>query len=131
MIESSAERYVEARCEQVWMVIDDANCLARWFDFADQIVEVRASEPSRRVEWGTQDHPAVAATAEPTICSTVMTVELIPEGAGTRVRIQSTRESHGRIHRLVTRITTQRTIDRHIDRSLDQLVEMLHGRTAA
>jgi len=127
MIESSAERYVEARCEQVWMVIDDANCLARWFDFADQIVEVRASEPSRRVEWGTQEHP----TVEPSMCSTVMTVELIPEGAGTRVRIQSIRESNGRIHRFVTRITTQRTIDRHIDRSLDQLVEMLHGRTAA
>lgn len=130
MIETSGERYVEARCEQVWMVIDDANCLARWFDFADLIVEVRASEPSRRVEWGTQDHPAVAS-AEPCDCSTVMTVELFPEGAGTRVRIQATRESSGRINRFVTKITTQRTIDRHIDRSLDQLVQMLHGRTAA
>lgn len=125
MIESSGERYVEARCEQVWLVIDDANCLARWFDFADQIVEVRVCEPSRRMAWGTQDHPAVET------CSTEMTVELIPEGGGTRVRIAATRESTGRINRLVSRITTQRTIDRHIDRSLDQLVEMLHGRSAA
>jgi carbon monoxide dehydrogenase subunit G len=129
MIQSSGERYVDARCEQVWMVIDDANCLARWLSNADEIAGVTTWEPAKRVEWSTVERrPSTDPRFEET---SAMTVELIPEGAGTRVRIVATQETVGTLRGLITRFTHQRSVDRHINQSLDQLVELLRGRTAA
>lgn len=125
MIEISGERYVDARCEQVWMVIDDTNCRARWLSFNDQIQEVVVSEPTRMVSWNTQDHPSVRIESNASL-----TVELIPEGAGTRVRIYATREPSGRLHELAMRMTTQKACERNIRRSLDRLAQMLAGRPA-
>jgi carbon monoxide dehydrogenase subunit G len=126
MFEFSGERYIEARCEQVWMVVDDRTCLSRWLDFPDQIQDVTVYEHSRRVSWNTQEHPAVKDGG----CANCLTVELIPDGAGTRVRILATREPSGPIQALAMRVTAQRSFDRHIRRSLEQLAQMLAGRTA-
>ncbi len=126
MIEISGERYVEARCEQVWMVVDDSNCRARWLSFDDKIEQVVVHEPARRLTWNTQEHPRLV----PIECRSCVTVELIPEGAGTRVRIHATREPSGRLSALALRVTAQRAFERDIRRSLEQLAEMLAGRTA-
>lgn len=124
MIEISGERYVEARCEQVWMVVDDVGCRARWLVFHEQITEVVVHEPSKRLAWNTQDHPSLARMN----CQSCVTIELIPEGAGTRVRIQASREKGGRLAALKLRNAAQRAYERDIRRSLDQLAEMLSGR---
>lgn len=125
MIEFSGERYVEARCEQVWMVVDDSNCRARWLQFNDQIHEVIVSEPTRMVTWNTQDHPSVQIET-----NEALTIELIPEGAGTRVRIYATREPAGRLQEIAIRMTTQKSFERNIRQSLEQLAQMLAGRSA-
>lgn len=123
MIDISGERYLEARCEQVWMVVDDLSCRARWLAFHDQITEVVVHEPTRRMGWNTQDHPSLARLG----CTTCVTVELIPEGAGTRVRIHATREPARKLNVLSGRRSTQRAYERDIRRSLDQLTELLVG----
>lgn len=156
MIEASGERYIEARSEQVWMVVDNANCLARWLSFANkvevvegdglgrrQIVhgryhrfcncveqEITVYEPARRVEWTTEEHPAVGRIPR-FDRSTVISLELIPEGAGTRVRIETAQEPAGILRGLAMRLMTQRAIERHITISLEQLEGMLLGRSAA
>ena len=154
MIEASGERYIEARSEQVWMLVDNTNCLARWLSFATQIEvvdggegvgtrqivhghyhrfcqcveqEVTVYEPARLLAWTTEEHPVVSR-APRFDRSGVMTIELIPEGAGTRVRIESRREPAGPLRGLAMRITTQRAIERHIRQSLLQLENMLKGR---
>lgn len=123
MIDISGERYLEARCEQVWMVVDDLSCRARWLTFHDQITDVVVHEPTRRMGWNTQDHPSLARIE----CKTCITVELIPEGAGTRVRIHATREPVGRLSLLTGRRNAQRTFERDIRQSLQQLSELLSG----
>ncbi len=157
VIETHGERYVEARTEQVWMLIDNTNCLAHWLSFATQIEvvdgsglgqrqivrgryhrfcngveqEVTAYEPSRLVAWTTtEEHPAVSHVPRMDR-ETIISVELFPEGAGTRVRIESRREPAGLLRGWAMRLTTQRTIDRHIQLSLERLEGMLKGRTAA
>lgn len=127
MIEFSGERYVEARCEQVWMVVDDAGCRARWLSFNDQITEVLVSEPSRMVSWNTQELPSLPYAVN---CESCLTIELIPEGAGTRVRIFATRSPSGRFQELAMKLTTQKAFERNIRRSLEQLAQMLSGRSA-
>lgn len=128
MIQSSGERYIEARCEQVWMVVDDENCRARWLSFADQIEGVTVYEPSTSVTFITQEHPSLAHMSS-VDCAATLTVELIPEGAGTRVRILAAREPSGKLRAIAMKLTAQRALDRHISISLDQLAQMLAGRT--
>lgn len=127
MIEFSGERYVEARCEQVWMVVEDVGCRARWLSFHDQIQDVVVSEPTRMVSWNTQEMARLPSND----CQTCLTVELIPEGAGTRVRIFATREPNGRLHKVAMRMITQKAFERNIDRSLERLAQMLSGRGSA
>ncbi|MFT4048791.1 MAG: SRPBCC domain-containing protein [Solirubrobacterales bacterium] len=127
MIEFSGERWVEARCEQVWMVVDDAGCRSRWLSFHDQINEVLVSEPSKIVSWNTQELPSLPHASN---CESCLTIELIPEGAGTRVRIYATREPAGRLQEIAMKMTTQKAFERNIRRSLEQLAQMLSGRSS-
>lgn len=157
MLETHGERYIEARSEQVWMLVDNTNCLAHWLSFATQIEvvdgnglgqrqivhgrfhrfcsgveqEVIAYEPARLLSWtNTEEHPAVGHVPRMDR-STTITIELIPEGAGTRVRIESRSEPAGPLRGLAMRLTTQRAIERHIRLSLEQLEGMLKGRNPA
>jgi hypothetical protein len=130
MIESSGERFIEARCEQVWMVMDDVNCRARWLTFDDQIEGITVYEPTKRVTWATQEHPSLARVSADESAA-LLTIELFPEGSGTRVRILATREPSGRVRAITMRFTTQRALDKHIALSLRQLAELLAGRSAA
>lgn len=154
MIEVSGERYIEARSEQVWMFVDNANCLARWLSFATHIEvvegeglgrkqvvrgryhrfcngveqEVTAYEPARQIAWThTEEHPAINHMPR-FDRTTVITVHLIPEGAGTRVRIESEQEPAGPLRGLAMRIVTHRALARHIRQSLDRLDGMIKGK---
>lgn len=153
-IEASGERYIEARSEQVWMFVDNANCLARWLSFATQIEviegdglgrrqvvrgrfhrfcngveqEVIAYEPAKQISWNhTEEHPAISGVPR-FDRSTTITVSLIPEGAGTRVRIDSAQEPAGPLRAMAMRLVTQRSLNRHIRNSLERLEGMIKGR---
>ena len=136
------------------MFVDNANCLAHWLSFATEVVvvegdglgrkqivhgryhrfcncveqEITVYEPARRVEWThTEEHPAVNHIPR-LDRSTVISVELIPEGAGTRVRIETAQEPAGILRGIAMRLITQRSIERHITNSLQRLEGMLQGR---
>lgn len=127
MIEITGERFIEAACEQVWMVAHDDSCRRRWLTFHDQITEVVVLEPTRRMTWNTQDHPRLT----PAQCVSCVTVELIPEGPGTRVRMLAVREPSalGRLRALATGNSAQRAFEREIRRSLDGLARLLAGQS--
>lgn len=107
------------------MVIEDLNCRARWLAFHDQIDQVTVHEPARRVEWGTQEHPSVSRRGS---CRQCVTVDLIPDGAGTRVRIQVLQQPNKRFGELALRVGGQRGVERDISRSLERLAGLLAGR---
>ncbi|MFY9487297.1 MAG: SRPBCC family protein [Solirubrobacterales bacterium] len=156
MIESSGELYIDARSEQVWMFIDNANCLAHWLSFAQQIEvlegeglgrkqvvsgnyhvfcdrveqEVVIYEPARQICWShTEEHPSNRRVPRLDRTTTI-SVLLIPEGAGTRVRIESAQEPAGLLRGLAMRLMTHRSLQRHIHTSLAQLEGMVKGRMA-
>ena len=156
LIEVTGERYIEARSEQVWMLVDNTRCLTRWLSFATEIEvvsggdglgarqivhgryhrfcqsveqEVTVYEPARLLAWSTEEHQVVSRVPRFDRAGE-MTIELIPEGAGTRVRIASRREPAGPLRGLAMRLTTQRAIERHIRQSLLQLEGMVKGRLA-
>lgn len=157
VIEASGERYIEARSEQVWMFVDNANCLARWLSFAThievvegeglgrrQIVrgrfhrfcngveqEVVTYEPAKQICWNhTEEHPAISGVPR-FDRSTTITVSLIPEGGGTRVRIESSQEPAGPLRGVAMRLVTKRSLNRHIRNSLELLEGMIKGRLSA
>jgi uncharacterized membrane protein len=130
MIRSSHERFIEARSEQVWLVVDDSACLARWLavsEFcgvatdADTVIDGSV----RSITWSSVPEPPQATR------STSLTVEVIPEESGTRVRLLVMREPQGVLRGLATKRTAQRSLERQLRRSLDQLATMLVGRQTA
>lgn len=125
MIQATVERYMDARSEQVWMLVDNNDCRARWLTVAGQIESVNVLEPVRRVEWThSQEHLRLD-------CTTVISVDLIPDGAGTRVRIVSSQQVGGPLQVIAMRFGGQRSLERELQRSLEQLAEMIKGRTGA
>lgn len=108
------------------MFVDDDGCRARWLSFNDQIVEVTVHEHSRKLAWTT----AGQQSAPGQVCGGCVSVELIPEGAGTRVRILASREASGRLGALARRAAAQREFERDIQRSLSQLAGLLGGRSS-
>lgn len=154
MIEASGERYIEARSEQIWIFVDNANCLTRWLSFATQIEvidgnglgrrqrvhgryhalcdcvdqEVTAYEPARLLEWThTDEHPSIRRVPRMDR-TTVITVRLIPEGGGTRVRIEGQQVAAGPVRGVMMRLLTHRALRRHIRQSLERLDGLLKGR---
>ena len=128
MIRSSHERFIEARSEQVWLVVDDSACLARWLvvaEFCGSSADADAviSEHVRSITWVSAPEPSPSR-------STSLTVEVIPEESGTRVRLQVVRQPQG-LREIATKRTAQRSLERQLRRSLDQLTTMLVGRQTA
>lgn len=156
-MEIFGERYIDARSEQVWLMIDDTNCLARWLSFAQaievidgnglgrrQVVhgrfhpfcngveqEITQYEPARLVCWThTGEHPSIPRVPRFDRTTTI-TVRLIPEGAGTRVRIEGSQEPAGLLRGLALRMLSRRSLSRHIRLSLERLDGIVKGRIAA
>lgn len=136
------------------MFVDNAECLARWLSFATQVEviegdglgrkqvvrgrfhrfcngieqEVVVYEPAKQISWNhTEEHPAINRMPR-FDRSTVITVTLIPDGAGTRVRIESSQEPAGPLRGMAMRLVTCRSLNRHIHSSLEQLDGMIQGR---
>lgn len=121
MKEISHERYIEARCEQVWMLVDDAGCRSRWLVCGGEMSEVVVHEYARKVCWTARAGLAPGAPSR-------LEIELESEGAGTRVRILAA-PGAGRMGALTIGIGRRRALRREIRLSLEQLAGMLAGRS--
>jgi uncharacterized protein YndB with AHSA1/START domain len=147
MIEVVAERTVAAPPETVWPLVSDPEQLPRWFGFAERIEvlegegagqrrrqhghwgkkpsevdqELTAYEPPKRLAWR---HLAERLNGKPAprfAKSTDFSIELIPEGGGTRVRLTSAQVPASRVKGMVMKAFGRRELEGTLRTSLDAL----------
>ena len=147
MIEVTAERVLAAPPERVWPLVADPGELPRWFGFAERVEvlegegvgqrrrqhghwgkkasevdqELTAFEPPRRLAWR---HLAERLDGKPAprfAASTDFSIELAPDGGGTRVRLRSAQEPAGPLRGLVMRAFGRRELEGTLRGSLDEL----------
>jgi uncharacterized protein YndB with AHSA1/START domain len=153
VIEIVAERTVPAPPEQVWPLVADPGELPRWFGFAERVEvlegegvgqrrrqhgrwgskpsevdqEVTAFEPPRRLAWR---HVAERLDGRPAprfAASTDFSIELAPDGPGTRVRLRSVQVPASHPRGLVMRAFGRREIAGRLEESLDALAQAIAG----
>jgi uncharacterized protein YndB with AHSA1/START domain len=148
MIEVAAQRSIPAGPDAVWPLVSDPARLPEWFTFAER-VEVLAGadgpgqrrrqhgrwgkrrsevdqlitrwEPGRALAW---KHEAERLNGKPAprfAASTDFSIELEPEGDGTRVRLCSAQVPAGPLRGLVIRVFGRREVAQALEASLDRL----------
>lgn len=147
MIEIVRERVLGAAPEAVWTLVDDPSRMGEWFTFAERIEVLEGEglgrrqrlygrwgrkrseidqtiveyEPQRRLGWR---HDAERLDGKPAPVfarETRFTIELVPEGPRTRVRMISRQEPASAIKGVVMRLFGTREVAGHMARSLDRL----------
>jgi uncharacterized protein YndB with AHSA1/START domain len=148
VIEVRAERTVSAAPDVLWPLVSDPARLPEWFAFADR-VEVLAGpdgpgqkrrqyghwgkkasevdqvitrwEPGRALAWRHEAERLDGKPAPRFAASTDFTIELVPEAAGTRVRLHSAQQPAGPLRGLVIRAFGRREVAQSLRESLDRL----------
>lgn len=149
MIEVTAERSIPAPPDALWPLVSDPARLPDWFTFAER-VEVLDDDPDgpgqRRRQyghWGKREsevdqlitrweppralawrHQAERLNGKPAprfAASTDFTIELVPDGAGTRVRLRSAQVPAGPLRGLVIRAFGRREVATALNESLERL----------
>jgi carbon monoxide dehydrogenase subunit G len=154
VIEVNGERYIDAKCEQVWLFVEDVKRMPDWLSFAQtaellegegvgrrqrvgcrwgsklaQIDQVVVDyQPGRLLAWSHESEIVDGRPAPRFADTTVFTIRLIPDGGGTRVRLESKQEPAGPVRAVAIRLFGCRAVAKHIDRSLDRLECRLMGR---
>jgi uncharacterized protein YndB with AHSA1/START domain len=147
MIEVIQQRSVPAPPEVVWPLVSDPARLPEWFAFAERVEvldgegvgqrrrqhghwgrresaidqEVTAWEPPRRLAWR---HLAERLDGKPAprfAAETEFSIELEPDGAGTRVRMRSAQVPASRPRGLVIRAFGRREVRGAMEKSLAAL----------
>ena len=147
MIEVIAERVVPAPVERVWPLVSEPDELPRWFGFADRVEvlsgegvgqkrrqhghwgkkpsevdqELTAYEPPKRLAWRHLAERLGGKPAPRFAESTDFSIELIPEDAGTRVRLTSAQVPASRAKGVVMKAFGRREIEDRLRSSLDAL----------
>ena len=147
------ERHVEAPPDQVWPLVDDVTRMPEWFSFADgmEILEGRGLgrrqrlhghwgkkqseidqqvvvyEPGRRLGWRHEAERLDGRPAPRFAAETVFTVQLDPEGSGTRVRLESHQVPASGVKGLVMRLFGEREVARNMEESLERLAAVVGG----
>ena len=148
MIEVSAEKSIAATPDALWPLVSDPARLPEWFAFAERVEVLEGAEGAgqRRRQhghWGKREsevdqritrweppralawtHEAERLNGKPAprfAASTDFTIELEPDGAGTRVRLHSAQEPAGRLRGAVIRAFGRREVAKALDDSLERL----------
>ena len=153
MIEVVAERTVPAPPDRVWPLVADPDQLPRWFGFAERVEvlegegvgqrrrqhghwgskpsevdqEITAFQPPQRLAWRHLAERLDGRPAPRFAASTDFSIELAPEGAGTRVRLRSVQAPASRPRGLVMRAFGRRELAGTLEKSLDALAQAIAG----
>ena len=150
MVEVVCERRIEAAPERLWPLVDEVERLPEWFEMAergerlegdrvgrrqrlhghwgkrrsevDQVVVEH--EPARRLTWRHEAERLNGKPAPRFAADTRFTIELIPDGGATRVRLHSRQRPAGPLRGLVIRLFGRREVARALERSLSRLSEV-------
>ena len=147
MVEIIVEGTVGAPPEAVWSVVSDPARMPDWFAFAERVEvlggdgvgqrrrqhghwgskasevdqEIVAWEPPRRLAWRHLAERLDGRPAPRFAAETEFSIELAPEGAGTRVRMRSAQVPASRPRGLVMRAFGRREVRGSLERSLAAL----------
>jgi uncharacterized protein YndB with AHSA1/START domain len=148
VIEVRAERSLPAAPELLWPLVSDPARLPEWFAFAERVevlegadgagqrrrqhghwgkkaseVDQRITrwEPPRVLAWRHEAERLDGKPAPRFSASTEFTIELVPEAAGTRVRLHSAQVPAGPLRGLVIRAFGRRELARSLRESLERL----------
>ncbi len=149
MIEIVQERRIDAPVERVWPLVDDVARYGEWFAFAERAEILEGSgngrrqrlhgrwgrkrsevdqtvvryEPGRLLAWR---HDAERLDGKPAprfARETRFTIELVPAGGATLVRMVSRQEPASVVKGAVMKLFGTREVAGHIERSLERLAE--------
>jgi uncharacterized protein YndB with AHSA1/START domain len=148
VIEVRAERTIPAAPDVLWPLVSDPARLPEWFAFAERVEVLegpdgagqkrrqhghwgkKASEvdqvitrwePGRALAWRHEAERLDGKPAPRFAASTDFTIELVPEAAGTRVRLHSAQQPAGPLRGLVIRAFGRREVAQSLRESLDRL----------
>ena len=149
MIEVTAERSIPAPPDALWPLVSDPARLPDWFTFAERVEVLddgpdgpgqrrrqhghwgkRRSEvdqvitrwePGRALAWRHEAERLNGKPAPRFAASTDFTIELVPDGAGTRVRLRSAQVPAGPLRGLVIRAFGRREVATALNESLERL----------
>jgi uncharacterized protein YndB with AHSA1/START domain len=148
VIEVTAERSIPAAPDVLWPRVSEPAQLPEWFEFAERVEVLDGGdgvgqrrrqhghwgkrrsevdqvitrwEPGRALAWRHEAERLDGKPAPRFAASTDFTIELVPEGAGTLVRLHSAQEPAGALRGLVIRAFGRRDVARALERSLDRL----------
>jgi uncharacterized protein YndB with AHSA1/START domain len=148
MIEVTAQRSIAAGPDALWPLVSDPARLPEWFTLAERVEVLEGPEgPGQRRRqhghWGKREsevdqritrwepplalawtHEAERLNGKPAprfAASTDFTIELDPDGAGTRVRLRSVQEPAGRLRGVVMRAFGTRDVAKALNESLERL----------
>jgi uncharacterized protein YndB with AHSA1/START domain len=149
MIEVREERSILAAPDVLWPLVSDPARLPEWFSFAERVEVLEGPdgagqrrrqhghwgkkrsevdqvitrwEPPRALAWRHEAERLEGKPAPRFAASTDFTIELVPEAAGTRVRLHSAQQPAGPVRGLVIRAFGRREVARSLRDSLDRLV---------
>jgi uncharacterized protein YndB with AHSA1/START domain len=150
MIEVREERSILAAPDVLWPLVSDPARLPEWFSFAERVEVLEGPEgpgqrrrqhghwgkkrsevdqvitrwePPRALAWRHEAERLEGKPAPRFAASTDFTIELVPEVAGTRVRLHSAQEPAGPVRGLVIRAFGRREVARSLRDSLERLAE--------
>ena len=148
MIEVRAERSIPAAPDVLWPLVSDPGRLPQWFAFAERVEVLSGQdgagqrrrqhgrwgkrrsevdllitrwEPERALAWRHEAERLDGKPAPRFAASTDFTIELVPEAAGTRVRLHSAQQPAGPLRGLVIRAFGRRELSRSLQDSLERL----------
>jgi uncharacterized protein YndB with AHSA1/START domain len=148
MIEVREERSILAAPDVLWPLVSDPARLHEWFTFAERVEVLEGPDgagqrrrqhghwgkkrsevdqvitrwdPPRTLAWRHEAERLDGKPAPRFAASTDFTIELVPEAAGTRVRLHSVQEPAGPVRGLVIRAFGRRDVARSLRDSLERL----------
>jgi uncharacterized protein YndB with AHSA1/START domain len=148
MIEVSAQRSIAAGPDAVWPLISAPARLPEWFTLAERVEVLDGPdgpgqrrrqhghwgkhrsevdqlitrwEPGRALAWRHEAERLNGKPAPRFAASTDFTIELEPEGDGTRVRLRSAQVPAGMLRDAVMRVFGRREVAQALDASLERL----------
>jgi uncharacterized protein YndB with AHSA1/START domain len=148
-IETTQEGRVAATPASIWPLLDDPAAMGGWFAFADRMEhlsgagigrrqrlhghwggkrseidqEIVAYEPERTLAWR---HVAERLDGKPAprfAAETIFAATLVPDGDGTRVRLESRQRPATRLRGLIIRLFGRREVRQRLEQSLERLRE--------